>query len=146
MEKPTMIPGGIAVDDRGSVSFVNEFNFNGVKRFYMVANHKSGFVRAWHGHKREGKYVTVVKGAALLGAVKIDDWTNPSQDAQPEKYVLAAGKPGILYIPPGYANGFMSLTKATQVIFYSTATVEESKGDDYRFNARHWDIWEIEER
>ena len=33
MNKPTLIEGGLAVDDRGEVRFVNEFNFEGVKRF-----------------------------------------------------------------------------------------------------------------
>ncbi len=146
MNKPTIIQGELVIDDRGGVGFVNDFNFTDVKRFYVVSNHKQGFIRAWHGHKREGKYVTVINGVALIGAVKIDDWSNPSKDCPPEKYVLSSIKPSILYIPPGYANGFMSLTKNTKVIFYSTLTLEESKGDDYRFNARHWNIWESEER
>ena len=28
-----IINGGVATDDRGSVRFVNDFNFDGVKRF-----------------------------------------------------------------------------------------------------------------
>ena len=57
MDAPWLIEGGLAVDDRGIVSFVNDFDFAGVKRFYMVSNHKAGFVRAWHAHKHEAKYV-----------------------------------------------------------------------------------------
>ena len=37
--------------------FVNDFNFENVKRFYQVENHRQGFIRAWHGHKKEGKYI-----------------------------------------------------------------------------------------
>lgn len=146
MDKPTLIPGGIAIDDRGSVSFVNDFVFDGVKRFYAVANHRQGFVRAWHGHKKEGKYVLVTSGAALVGAVKIDNWDQPSPGLVPEKYVLSAAKPSLLFIPAGYANGFMSLTPDTKIMFFSTSTLEASKGDDIRFPARLWDIWEVEER
>ncbi|MHC4529754.1 MAG: WxcM-like domain-containing protein [Planctomycetota bacterium] len=73
-DKIRILNGGLAVDDRGQVAFVNEFNFEGVKRFYMVSNHKAGFIRAWHAHKREAKYVMAVCGAAIVGAVKIDDW------------------------------------------------------------------------
>jgi len=51
-----------------------------------------------------------------------------------------------LYIPAGFANGFMSLTSDTQIIFFSTSTIDESKGDDFRFDARYWDIWEVIER
>jgi hypothetical protein len=54
-DKPVMLSGGLALDDRGEVAFVNEFNFRGVKRFYMVSNHRAGYIRAWHGHRREGK-------------------------------------------------------------------------------------------
>jgi dTDP-4-dehydrorhamnose 3,5-epimerase len=52
----------------------------------------------------------------------------------------------VLYIPAGYANGFMSLTDHAKAIFYSTATLEESLNDDIRFEARTWDPWSIQER
>ena len=48
-----LLEGGLAVDDRGTVSFVNGFDFRGVKRFYTVTNHRAGFVRAWHAHRHE---------------------------------------------------------------------------------------------
>jgi dTDP-4-dehydrorhamnose 3,5-epimerase-like enzyme len=145
-EEPRLIEGAISVDDRGTVSFVNDFSFSGVKRSYIVTNHKSGFVRAWHAHKKEAKYVTVVRGSAIVGAVKIDDWEKPSKDAPVSRYVLSDKKPSVLYIPAGYANGFMSLTRDTILVFYSTATLEQSRGDDTRFEARYWDIWQIIER
>jgi len=146
MSAPTLIPGGLAVDDRGALRFVNDFDFNAVKRFYVVSNHEAGFVRAWHGHKQEAKYVFVVAGAAIVGAVHIDDWDHPSKNLETRRYVLSADKPTILYIPPGYANGFKSLTSDTRVIFFSTATMDETHDDDIRFDARYWDIWGVEER
>lgn len=146
MDKPKLIQGGIAVDDRGSLSFVNDFDFGDIKRFYMVENHQQGFVRAWHAHKKESKCVMVVAGSALIGAVKIDDWENPSKDTLAEKFVLSDRKPSILYIPAGYANGFMSLTEDAKIIFFSSSSLEESKGDDFRYSAQYWDIWQIEQR
>ena len=108
--------GGLAVDDRGQVSFINDFNFKDVKRFYMVSNHSAGFVRAWHAHKKEAKYVLVVKGAAVIGAVPIDDWDKPSKNAKVERFVLSEKKPSILFIPAGYANGLCPLTKDAQIM------------------------------
>ncbi len=143
---PTLIAGGLAVDDRGTLRFVNDFDFAGVKRFYCVENHVAGLVRAWHGHRHEAKYVFVASGAALVGAVQLDDWSEPSPSLEVQRFVLAAGKPAVLYVPPGYANGFMSLTSATQVLFFSTSTLDQSRGDDIRFPARYWDIWTVEER
>ncbi len=141
-----LIKGGLAVDDRGSVSFVNEFNFDGVKRFYIVENHKQGFIRAWHGHKNESKYALVVKGSALVCAVKVDDWENPSKDLEIKRFVLSEKSPSVLFIPAGYVNGFMSLTEDMKIIYFSTSSLEESLGDDFRFDARYWNPWEIEER
>lgn len=145
-DKPVMMSGAIAVDDRGEVGFVNDFCFQGVKRFYTVSNHRSSFVRAWHGHRREGKYVTAIVGAAIVGAVKIDDWENPSKDLPVERFVLSARKPSVLFIPPGFANGFMSLTDDLKLMFFSTSTLDESAGDDIRFDCRLWDIWQVAER
>jgi len=143
---PRLLEGGLAVDDRGSVAFVNAFHFEGVKRFYVVANHRQGFVRAWHAHRREAKYVTVVTGAAVVAAVQIDDWERPSRELEVHRFVLSAAKPSVLFIPPGHANGFMSLTDHAKLVFFSTSTVEESRDDDVRYEARHWDVWTVEER
>jgi dTDP-4-dehydrorhamnose 3,5-epimerase len=146
MTEPVLYNGDLAVDDRGEVSFVNDFNFAGVKRFYTVRNHRQGFIRAWHAHRREAKYVTVVAGAALIGAVEIDDWDRPSPGLPVKRFVLSARKPRVLYIPPGFANGFMSLAGDTHLMFFSTSSLEESLGDDVRYDARHWDIWTVDER
>lgn len=143
---PQLIEGGLAVDDRGEVGFVNDFNFAGVKRFYWVGNHGARFIRAWHAHRHEGKYITVVQGSALIGAVEIDNWDNPSKDKKVSRYVLSARKPSILYIPPGYANGFMSLTEDARLVIFSTSTLGESQHDDVRYPTRYWDIWTVSER
>ncbi len=145
-EEPILHAGDLSVDDRGEVTFVNDFDFRGVKRFYTVRNHSAGFVRAWHAHRREAKYVTVVEGAAIVAAVKIDDWERPSRDLPVKRWVLAARKPRVLYIPAGYANGFRSLTPDTRLVFFSTSSLAESQGDDVRWDARYWDPWTVEER
>ena len=145
-DKTYIFNGGLAVDDRGEIAFVNEFDFEDVKRFYMVSNHKAGFVRAWHAHKHEAKYVMAVSGEAVIGAVKIDDWKKPSRNLAVERYVISSKKPQVLYIPPGYANGFMSLTSDLKLTFFSSSTLEESANDDIRYDARYWDIWDVIER
>jgi dTDP-4-dehydrorhamnose 3,5-epimerase-like enzyme len=146
MATPLLLRGGLAVDDRGAVGFVNGFDFAGVKRFYTVQNHAAGFVRAWHGHRREAKYVTVVQGAMLIACVEVDDWDKPSPDLPVHRFVLSASSPAVLYIPAGFANGNMSLTADAKAIFFSTSSLEESTGDDVRFDARLWDSWAVEER
>jgi len=146
LDKPLMMSGGLSVDDRGEVSFVNDFCFQDVKRFYTVSNHRTGFVRAWHAHRKEAKYVTAVVGSAIVGAVRIDNWEKPSRELPVERFVLSANKPSVIYIPPGYANGFMSLTHDLKLMFFSTSTLEESAGDDIRYDSRLWNIWDVTER
>ena len=146
MKKVTLIKGGTATDNRGTLSFVNDFNLENVKRFYMIENHKRGFVRAWHGHKKESKYFTVVRGSFLICGIKIDKWDNPSKNLKIEQFVLSEKSPAILFIPKGYVNGFMSLTENAKLIVFSTSKLEDSLDDDIRFNVRYWDPWKIEER
>jgi dTDP-4-dehydrorhamnose 3,5-epimerase-like enzyme len=146
MNEPVLLKGGIAVDDRGSVSFVNDFKFSGVKRFYMIENHRQGFIRAWHGHRNEGKYFFVVKGSALVCGVQVDHWEAPSKDLKVHRFVLSETQPSILFLPSGYANGSMSLTRDAKILVLSTSTLQESLADDFRFDAHYWNPWIIEER
>jgi len=150
MSKKTVLPfileGKLAKDERGEVGFVNGFSFPQVKRFYTVKNQNKYMVRAWHGHKKEAKFVYAISGKALLGAVAIDNWENPSKKLSVHKFILNAKKPSIVYIPPGYVNGFQSLTKNAKLMFFSTFTLEESLQDDIRFDKEYWNIWVSQQR
>jgi dTDP-4-dehydrorhamnose 3,5-epimerase-like enzyme len=126
--------GNVFADDRGFLRFVNDFDFSNVKRFYQVENHQKGFIRAWHGHQKEGKYVYVPSGTALVGAVDM-------KTDEINTFTLSSQSPSVLYIPPGFANGFKNLEDNTIIMFFSTSTLEESVGDDIRFEWDKWDIW-----
>lgn len=134
-----VIPGGVAVDDRGSVRFVNDFDFANVKRFYQVQNHKRGFIRAWHGHQHEAKYVYVASGSALIGAANMETQVV-------DKFILSSQSPKVLYIPAGYANGFKTLEENTIILFFSTSDLNSSLKDDIRFDYDKWNIWEEDYR
>jgi len=146
--EPALIAGGFAVDDRGQVSFVNGFAFDSIRRFYLVENFSVEVVRAFHGHLKEAKFVLVVSGSAVVASVPIDNPVNPSRDTKPQRFVLSDRQPKILFIPAGYANGFRALEPGTKIMFFSTATLEESAKDDYRFPHDYWgkEIWEVEHR
>ena len=135
-----LMQGKNFVDDRGMLTFFNDFDFSGVKRMYLVRNHRAGFIRAWHGHKKEAKYVSVLKGAAVvaklpMGLISLDFV---------EKVTLSEHDPKILYIPPGFYNGFKTLTDDTIIQFFSTSSMEEAKNDDFRedWNLVGAEMWE----
>lgn len=146
MDEIEIIQGGLAVDDRGQIQFCNDFDLSVIRRFYTVSNHSAGFIRAWHGHKKETKYAYVVSGAAIVAGVKIDDWDKPSKELEIKRFVLSEKKPAVLKIPSGYANGFKTLLPDTKIMFFSTSSLEDSLDDDYRFEAYYWNPWNIEER
>ena len=132
--KIDVINGNLFVDDRGVLRFVNDFNFDKVKRFYQVQNHERGFIRAWHGHKIEEKYVYVSNGTAWIGVIDMTTF-------ETHMFILSDKSPKILFIPAGNYNGFQTLEENTSVMFFSTLTIEESKGDDYRRNYEAFPIF-----
>jgi dTDP-4-dehydrorhamnose 3,5-epimerase-like enzyme len=131
--------GGVSVDDRGQLKYVNDFDFTGVKRFYQVENHERGFIRAWHGHYKEGKYVYVPKGSVWIGVIDMET-------LKIEKYILSDKSPKVLYIPPGKYNGAQTLEEGTIIMYFSTVTIEESKEDDIRIPYDDFPIFEKEYR
>ncbi len=144
--EPVWVPGGLAVDDRGQVRYGNDLDLSPYKRLYFVENHVRGFVRAWHGHQKESKAVMVVRGAAVVAAVAIDDWDSPSADLHVFRYTLSANAPGALLIPPGYANGSMMLTAGACLMYLSDKSLPQALDDDFRYPSRYWDPWTVEER
>jgi len=136
MGRVTKIDGGVAVDDRGSVRFVNDFVFSNVSRFYQVENHKRGTVRAWHGHKEEAKYVYVAKGSAKVAVVKMGD-----DNEVPQVHVMSDKNPQVLYVPENHYNGFQTLEEDTIVMFFSTKMLQDSLDDDFREDWNKWNIW-----
>lgn len=141
--KPTIIEGNNIFDNRGSLTFVNKFDLKKIKRFYIIKNHASKFIRAWHGHKIEEKFFFCSEGAFQLSCVKIDNFKKPNPKKKIFTWILSSEKPQIICIPKGYANGTMTLTKNTKILVFSSLSLEESKSDDYRFPSDYWNPWEI---
>ncbi len=130
-------------DTRGSLLYNNDFNFKDVKRFYHIKLPEKGIIRAFHGHMIEKKYAYILKGEIKIVIVPLTDIDRPAKDIEIQTYSLNASNPQILTIPPKNANGIMSLSKNSEIIFYSTLSLEDSQKDDYRFPEDYWGdaIW-----
>lgn len=136
--KPYFFKGDSKSDFRGKVSFNNKAKLFKIKRFYIVENKKKNFIRAWHGHKLEAKFIICIRGKARIAAVKINNFKNPSKKNKPKFYDIGYKIPDLIYIPPGYANGSMSLTKDMKLIIFSSLTLKNSIKDDYRYREDYW--------
>lgn len=140
-QQPKLIRGGIHTDERGSLSFVNTFDFDRVQRFYQIAHPTTDIIRAWQGHKIESKWFFVSSGAFKIVLVKIDNWDQPSNDLKPLEFFLDDKDPIVLHVAGGYANGFQALIPHSKLIVFSNLTVEDSKGDNFRFEKDKWYKW-----
>ena len=149
METPKLIKGGSAIDDRGVLSFVNDYSFQGVKRFYQVQNFSTSIIRAFHGHRIEAKYVFVPKGSALIIVIPLEELEEKRENAASVyRFVLSSVSPSVLYIPNNYSNGFRAMEPDTIIQFFSTSNLEEAKDDDVRhpYDIVGTKIWETENR
>ncbi len=141
---PTVIQGKNHADHRGEVAFVNDFNFDEIKRFYTITNANTSQFRAWQGHKLDNKNFYCVSGSFDIYFVKIDNWDNPSKDLKIEKITLSAKESKVLFIPAGYANGIKSLELNSKLLSLSTLPLGDVKDDDVRFDSNYWEIEENE--
>lgn len=132
---PVLIKGNKHVDKRGVLIYNNDFDLTDVKRYFTI---EPSTLRAWHGHKNERNWISVVRGTALILLVKPDNWENPSHSLPVSEYILKEEDGDVLFIPGGYISGIKSITKDTKLGVFSDFTLEESKKDDYRYEKDRW--------
>lgn len=142
---PTMQSLSVFSDERGVfVPILQKENLDKkmeIKRIYYVYNFGKGVVRGFHFHQKEWKYFTIVNGAAKFVAL------NPEKPEEKFTFVSSSHKQNLISIPPGFANGWVSLEENTILVCGSTATIEESIADDKRFDPYKWgDVWSVKGR
>ncbi|MFT4733101.1 MAG: dTDP-4-dehydrorhamnose 3,5-epimerase-like enzyme [Sediminicola sp.] len=120
-----IIRGNSHVDQRGSLSFFNDFDMSQIRRFYSIQP-DVGLIRAWQGHKLESKWFHVIKGSfrVKLRALETKELVG--------EFKLNAQCPEVLCIPKGVYNGFEALEESSVLMVFSDASLEQSVKDDYR--------------
>lgn len=140
VESPTLIPGGLHADARGSVAFVNDFHFAGVDRFYILRCSKVREPRGWVGHQRDRKWFIPVHGSFFVAVVRPDHWTNPQRTLHVAQYVLRSDAPAVLEVPPGHATTQVALEEGAALFVLSSGRIEDARSDDFRFPIDQWPI------
>ena len=136
---PQIITGGSHKDHRGTISFVNDFKFEGVNRFYTIHHPDTSTIRAWQGHTQESKYYYPVKGSWIIAWVKME-FDKPEEDWIAEYIKLNASESKIIFLPPGYANGFKALEDDSIIIGFSAPGELEEK-EILRWELNKWLDW-----
>lgn len=137
----------VSSDDRGVfVPFMQNADFADfsglpIKRVYYVYNHAKGTIRGFHFHKKEWKYFIVASGAAKIIAL------NPENPEEKFTFISSPRKSNLIIIPPGFANGWISLEDNTILICCSTSAIEDSIKDDVRYDPYKWgEVWKVKGR
>jgi dTDP-4-dehydrorhamnose 3,5-epimerase len=136
-----VIEGHSFSDERGTLNCINEFAFEGVRRFYQIKHYNTSVVRAWQGHKVEHKYFYVAEGSFLIVWVQIDDFDNPSPGLIAESIILSSENPAVLSVPAGYANGIKATAPNSILSVYSNLTLEQSEEDRWSYHHKLWFQW-----
>lgn len=128
MALPSVIKGGVHVDERGALRFCNEFDMTAVKRFYTISNSQEHPVRGWIGHRKEIKWVFPLKGTTII---KTEPMSESVGDNDSQRFNLSAANPAVLKIPGG--NWFcIEQDEEAEVMVFSDCKVGEYENDDLR--------------
>ena len=136
-----LITGGTYEDNRGILTYFNEFDLTPIKRLYILEHPDTSVTRAWQGHQHENKWFHVVTGLFKVVLVQPDNWNSPSPDLSHQEFVLCAVDNQVLHVPGGYATGFKAIEPDSKMLVFSNFSVEESQEDDFRFDNDKWYNW-----
>jgi dTDP-4-dehydrorhamnose 3,5-epimerase-like enzyme len=134
------LKGEVFTDHRGTIRFVNDFEFESIRRFYIIMHSDTSVIRAWQGHKIETKYFYVTKGTFLINWIQVDNWENPSNNLYIHSKVISDKESEVLKVSPGHVSGFKALESDSMVIVFSDLNLTDSKKDDYRFPVDMWQM------
>jgi len=138
MEHVEVINGEIFTDDRGQISSLNSFHFEGVKRCYFLHHPDTDVIRGWNGHEFERKWFCCIRGKFTLGLVRINDWKNPSPSLVPEIFLLSDSVSRIICVPAGYANWIKAGVPDSILLVLSDKLLSEATEGNWRYDKSMW--------
>ena len=129
---PKIIRGNSHQDQRGIITYNNDFNASLVKRIYTIENHSTDFIRGWQGHKTEQRWFACMKGAFEISVIQIDDFDQPSKDLKISKYQLNDKSLTYLHIPSGHITAIQAKKEGSKLLVLADYALGEIR-DEYRF-------------
>ena len=130
---PHIIKGNSHRDDRGIITFNNDFNAGEVKRIYFIENKDTEFIRGWQGHKIEQRWFSAMQGSFRIVVIAIDNWENPSRTLLKEEFILESSNFDVLHVPQSHITSIHALEKNARLMTMSDYSLGSIK-DEYRFN------------
>ncbi|WP_312089662.1 WxcM-like domain-containing protein [Chryseobacterium sp.] len=132
-----LLQGKAHQDDRGIITFNNEFDASEIKRIYTIENHSPDFIRGWQGHKIEQRWFACMKGSFEVSVIEVDDFTNPSKDLTIQKYLLTDEVLTYLYVPSGCITAIQAKQDGSKLLVLADYGLGEIN-DEYRFDLNYF--------
>lgn len=118
-------------DERGIITFNNEFNASQVKRIYTIENSSTDYIRGWQGHKIEQRWFACMKGSFEISVIKVDDFEKPSKELTIWKYLLTDDILTYLHVPAECMTAIQSKEYNSKLLVLSDYSLGEI-ADEYR--------------
>lgn len=147
LPEPVLLKIQSISDDRGLlIPFTDDIDDALFKRCYRVENYGRGIIRGLHYHMKEIKIFTIVSGAGKFVTLELPTALAKENDYQKIKdfclknpnhiktFILSSRHHGVLFIPAGFANGWISLEDHTILVALSNLRYEDAKDDDIRID------------
>ena len=135
---PTLLTGAIHGDERGRLSYNNNFDLSLVRRVYFIENENTSIIRKWQGHKIEQRWFSAVTGSFKILLIKIDNWEQPAKGLKAQEYVIKSDTFDILHIPKGYVSSIQALEKPSKLMVMADYLFGEIK-DEYRYSKDYFE-------
>lgn len=119
-------------DERGVITYNNEFDASQIKRIYTIENNSTDFIRGWQGHKIEQRWFAVMKGSFEVAVIQIDDFDKPSKELDMNIYKLNTNSLDYLHVPAGCVTAIRALEPESKLLVLADYALGEIQ-DEYRF-------------
>ena len=119
-------------DERGIITFNNDFDASPIKRIYTIENKSLDFIRGWQGHKIEQRWFACMQGSFEIVVITIDDFENPSKDLIPEYFTLKTNNLDFLHIKSGCITAIKTKEENSKLLVFADYSINEIQ-DEYRF-------------
>ncbi|MCO4782087.1 MAG: dTDP-4-dehydrorhamnose 3,5-epimerase family protein [Candidatus Cloacimonetes bacterium] len=144
LTEPKLIQPPVHNDLRGS--FIKPFNYDQMPvdfKEYFVSNSNKGVIRGLHFQKPpfdHSKLVSVLSGSII--DVIVDLRKNSKTFQQVQSFSLNSSNGHSLFIPTGFAHGFLSLEDNTIVSYLVSSTYSKESDDGILYSSIDFD-WNI---
>lgn len=122
-------------DERGIITYNNDFDTSQIKRIYTIENQSTEFVRGWQGHKIEQRWFACMKGSFEISVIEVDDFTQPSKNLTIQTYLLTDEVLTYLHIPAGCITAIRSKSEKSKLLVLADYGLGEI-ADEYRFDLK----------